>query len=76
VLAGLAAGVPLLPTADEPPQHLTCALDLGVLLAGCSATSPHTIHPGADLSALAALAREAGLRFGPPLSDVMEEGQT
>ncbi|MGZ4132148.1 MAG: carbohydrate kinase family protein [Actinomycetota bacterium] len=71
VLAGLAAGVPLLPAADGPAEHLTCALDLGVLLAGCSATSPHTIHPGADLAALAALARETGLTFGPPLSDVM-----
>jgi sugar/nucleoside kinase (ribokinase family) len=71
VLAGLAAGVPLLPAEDAPDGHLSSALDLGVLLAACSVTSPHTIHPGADLTALAALAGEAGLAFGSPLSDVI-----
>jgi ribokinase len=70
VLAGLAAGLPLLAAEDTPVDRLTSALDLGVLLASCSVTSPHTIHPGADLDTLAALAREAGLTFGSPLADV------
>ncbi len=69
VLAGLAAGVPLL-TAPEP-NALSSALDLGVALAALAVTSPHTIHPSADLGALLAATREWGLSFRPPLADVV-----
>jgi sugar/nucleoside kinase (ribokinase family) len=71
VLAGLAAGVPLVATTDAPADRLSCALDLGVLLASYSTTSRHTIHPGAGLASLTAFARDAGLTFVPPLSDVL-----
>lgn len=71
VLAGLAAGVPLLPVPDAQSARLTCALDLGVLLAAHSVTSPHTIHPDTGSAPLLAFAREAGLPFGPPLSDAL-----
>jgi ribokinase len=71
VLAGLAAGVPLIPETDGSPASLTCALDLGVLLAAVSVTSPHTIHPHADLPELVDLADRTGRTFGPPLADVL-----
>jgi ribokinase len=71
VIAGLAAGVPLIPTADTPPTQLACALDLGVLLASVSVTSPHTIHPQADLPVLVGHADRAGLAFDRPLADVL-----
>jgi sugar/nucleoside kinase (ribokinase family) len=75
VLAALSAGVPLLapldadPAADEPA--LASALDLGLLLAARSVTSPHTIHPAADLGTLIAFAGGMGLSFAPPLGDVV-----
>ena len=71
VLAGLAAGVPLVPGSDVSPASLTCSLDLGVLLAAVSVTSPHTIHQHADLKALVDLADRTGRTFGPPLADVL-----
>jgi sugar/nucleoside kinase (ribokinase family) len=71
VLAGLAARVPLVPDPGASPASLTCALDLGVLLAAVSVTSPHTIHPHADLPALVDLADRTGRTFGPPLAGVL-----
>ena len=82
VLAALVAGVPLLPAPEgepgrqltsegEPGRQLTSALELGVLLAAYSVTSPHTIHPEADLGTLVAFAAEVGLSFAPPLGDVI-----
>src|SRR5581483_1003312 len=71
VLAATAAGVPLLP-AEEDETLLSSALDLGVLLAALSVTSPHTIHPGAGLEAMLELARTAGRRIAPPLADAVE----
>lgn len=68
VLAALAAGVPLLPSGA-----LRSGLDLGVALAGLSVTSAHTIHPGADLDAVLAFARDAGLAPAPPLEDVIHD---
>ena len=71
VLAGIAAGVPLVPASDAPSAELTCALDLGVLLAAVSVISPDTIAPHADLPSLVSLADRAQVAFGPPLSDVL-----
>jgi len=71
VLAAIAAGVPLLPPDGADPDAFACALDLGVLLAGLSVTSPHTIHPAADLDALLAFAERHGVAFAPPLADVL-----
>jgi sugar/nucleoside kinase (ribokinase family) len=70
-LAGLAHGLPL--TVPGPPRlrladrPLESALDLGVLLAACSVTSPHTIHPDVRADTLAAFARANGLVLGGAL---------
>jgi ribokinase len=69
VLAGLAAGVPLVGDASE--GSLGSTLDLGVALAALSVTSPHTIHPAADLDAVLALAEGSGFALSPPLSEVV-----
>jgi sugar/nucleoside kinase (ribokinase family) len=73
ILAGLAAGIPLLPSdsgedrtslADRP---LASALELGALLAAYAVTSPHSIHPEARLETLRAFAVEQGVTFAGPL---------
>jgi sugar/nucleoside kinase (ribokinase family) len=77
VIACLAAGLPLI--SPEPPRvtlgdrPLAAALDLGVLLASYSVTSPHTIHPGANVPALREFARRLGLSFSGPLCAAMGE---
>jgi ribokinase len=73
VVAAVAAGVPLTAATTDATEGtvLRSALDLGVLLAGYSVTSPHTIHPSADLGSLLAFAAEQGLTFAPPLGDVV-----
>lgn len=70
-LAAIAAGVPLLLPEGADTDAFGCALDLGVLLAGLSVTSPHTIHPTADLDALLTFAERHGVAFAPPLADVL-----
>jgi sugar/nucleoside kinase (ribokinase family) len=69
VIAGLAAGMPLAARrpwrttlADRPLQT---ALDFATVLAALTVTSPHTIHPNADLSEVLAFARKLGLSFAP-----------
>jgi hypothetical protein len=47
------------------------ALDLGVLLAACTVTSPHTIHPEANAEALVGLAEQLGLCWGAPLAEAL-----
>lgn len=60
VLAGLAAGLPLSHLASPKDAQLLAsteidsAIRLGLLLAGFSTTSPHTIHPTANLESLLA----------------------
>jgi ribokinase len=71
VLVALASGVPLLPPEGVENDAFTCALDLGVLLASLSVTSPHTIHPGADLDAVIRFADDHGIALGPSLADVL-----
>ncbi|MGZ8600819.1 MAG: carbohydrate kinase family protein [Actinomycetota bacterium] len=70
VLSALAAGVPLI-DPSAPDGTLSCALDLGVALAALSVTSPHTIHPTADLETVLTFAEGAGLALRPPLADVV-----
>jgi ribokinase len=80
VVAGIAAGAPLtapltapMTTPTRPEEGaLRSALDLGIALAALSVTSPHTIHPGADLETLMAFVHDNGLAFAPPLSDALE----
>ncbi len=75
VLAATAAGVPFLPAEDDDAP-LSSALDLGVLLAAHSVTSPHTIHPDAGLERLLELARTTGRPVVPPLADAIGRGET
>lgn len=63
VIAGLAAGLPFAVSADEHSEHngsIDTAMEIGILLACFSITSPHTIHPGASLDALLAFRRRTG----------------
>ncbi|HEY6555567.1 MAG TPA: PfkB family carbohydrate kinase [Vicinamibacteria bacterium] len=68
VLTALALGVPF--TAPDsrgrslPDGPITSALEFGVLLSAFKVTSPHTIHPDADLTHLLAFAREHGVSLG------------
>ena len=72
VLAGLAAGMPFLtpgaPRSGLSDGPLSSAVDFAALLAAFSVTSPHTIHPNADLSALL----EFGGKLGVTFSDELE----
>ncbi len=76
VLACLAAGLPLTapgqPRAALADRPLASALDLGALLAALSVTSPHTIHPGANVESLSAFARSLGLQFAPGLRRLLD----
>jgi len=75
VVACLAAGVPLAcpgwRRAESGDEALKTALDFGVLLAAFSVTSPHTIHPKANLGAPRSFAADRGLRFGAALQSVV-----
>jgi len=74
LLAGLAAGLPFAPASGRPA--LGSAVELGVLLAGVSVTSPHTIHPGADLNAVLTLAAELDRAVPPALIPIFYAGST
>ena len=50
----------------RPVRALATALDLGVLLAAYSVTSPHTIHPNADFPSLLAFADGLGADGAQP----------
>jgi sugar/nucleoside kinase (ribokinase family) len=52
ILSGLAVGMPF-----------TSAFELGVLLAAYSVTSPHTIHPDANVDTLSSFAHYLGITF-------------
>ncbi len=61
VLAALAVGFPFTTPGRVGPlggRKVASALELGVLLSALKVTSPHTIHPGADLTGLLAFARQ------------------
>lgn len=77
VIAGIAAGVPLLrkssPGQQQPNGVLESALDLAVALASYTVTSPHTIHPSACLDTLVAFAADRGLQFADGLRAFFEE---
>jgi sugar/nucleoside kinase (ribokinase family) len=73
VIAGLAAGLELVgagaarKTLSQRP--LETALDLAVLLAAYTVTSPHTIHPGADMGSLTAFAENLGIELSAKITD-------
>ncbi len=62
IIAALAVGMPFVaPAEGSGAWQLASALDLGVLLAAYSVTSPHTIHDGANLSSLLSFASNVGM---------------
>jgi sugar/nucleoside kinase (ribokinase family) len=73
VLAALAAGVPLvvpgLQRAAIADRPLASALEFGVLLASLAVTSPHSIHPQADVPSLLEFADSLGVAFSGSLQD-------
>jgi sugar/nucleoside kinase (ribokinase family) len=75
VMVGLAIGLPLIAPdparAGRSARPVDSALDLGVLLAACTVTSPHTIHPEANAEALVGLAEQLGLCWGAPLAEAL-----
>jgi len=81
VLSALAVGMPFIrpgsartSLSDRP---LESAFDFGVLLAAYTVTSPHTIHPEANLDSLLSFGHKLGITFassltpylGPPTRD-------
>ena len=67
VIAALTAGIPLIqpgpPRKTIRDRPLNSALDFGVLLAALTVTSPHTIHPTANLDAMLEFANQLGVTF-------------
>jgi hypothetical protein len=77
VIAGIAAGVPLLrkssPGQSQPNGVLVSALELAVVLASYTVMSPHTIDPSACLDSLIGFAADRGLQFADGLQAFFEE---
>jgi sugar/nucleoside kinase (ribokinase family) len=71
MIAGLAAGMPLVsggpPRSRISERPLASAFEFACLLAGFTVTSPHTIHPGADLVSLLEFAGRQGITFADGL---------
>lgn len=63
----LAAGVPW--SSSTAARPIETALEFAVLLAAFSVTSPHTIHPDADLDSIIAFAGEYGVAFSRNVTD-------
>ena len=72
VLAAIAVGIPFVqpgPARETfASRPLGSALDLGVLLAAYTVTSPHTIHPTANLETLLTFADELGASFSDEIA--------
>jgi len=75
ILAGLAAGLPLLRSdeniSDRPVSGLQTALELGVLLASFKVQSQHTIHPEACLDTILEFGEHRGIRLHPTVKDLI-----
>jgi sugar/nucleoside kinase (ribokinase family) len=71
-IAGLVAGLPLADSKDGD-AHCTnligSAIDLGLVLAAFSLTSPHTIHPGATLESLLSFAEAQGFALSERMTE-------
>jgi sugar/nucleoside kinase (ribokinase family) len=69
ILAGLAAGIPLLKPPPRTAGIVETALEIAVLLASYKVSSPHTIHPDAALPTLLEFADKAGVTFAPAIRE-------
>ncbi len=75
VIAGIAAGIPFL-SSDRPGpkvrgESVQSALEVGMMLASHTVTSPHTIHPSACLDSLITFLAELGVRFDPAIEQLI-----
>lgn len=72
VLAALAVGIPFirsgLTRVSLPDCPLDSAFHFGALLAAYTVTSPHTIHPGANLDTLLSFGQELGITLSGALN--------
>lgn len=77
ILAGIAAGIPFLPSADPrlASTLLGSALELGVVLASYKCLSPHTIHPSVSIDVLCEFARGMGYAFSPGIESLVAAQQ-
>lgn len=79
VLSALSAGLPFIVPGTRRhhfgERPLRSALDFGVLLASFAVTSPHTIHPDADVEALCAFARSLGATLSDELVERVSESE-
>ncbi|MGZ4816893.1 MAG: carbohydrate kinase family protein [Terriglobales bacterium] len=66
VIAALSAGLPF--RSEDPSTtvrpRIECAIDFGLLVAAFSVTSPHTIHPDAELASVLEFAAQRDLTPG------------
>lgn len=78
LIAGVVAGLPFLrpnPSLQRGSgAPLASALELAVLLASYTVTSPHTIHPQASVETLRAFAAELGLALAPGMQRLLPAG--
>jgi len=76
-IAGLAAGLPLADSTHtnwNGSTEICSAIDLGLTLAGFSVTSPHTIHPDANLETMLAFAGGKGIVMSAKLQSRCSHG--
>lgn len=77
VVSGLTAGLPFLNfsrhASEGPSRLLGSALELGMMLASYTVTSPHTIHPQACLDSLLAFMSKLGCQVDPHLEGMFAE---
>lgn len=74
-LAALISGAPLIKPSSQAHESvrrtLESAVEFGILLASFSLTSPHTIHPDANLENLLDFADSVGVTFNESLDQLV-----
>jgi sugar/nucleoside kinase (ribokinase family) len=79
LIAAIVAGIPFIdgaqPISSALERPLADALDVAVLLASYTVTSPHTIHPQASVDALMGFAAEQGLKFASTISGRLQASE-
>lgn len=62
------------PSNVDAARAFETAIDLGILVASWSVTSPHTIHPDTSTKSLLEFAFDLGVTFTGGLSQILTEG--
>jgi sugar/nucleoside kinase (ribokinase family) len=78
LIVGAVAGLPFLRPSPslrrQSGEPLASALDMAVLLGSYKVSSPHTIHPEADMENLLAFAGRLGLSIAPSIQRLLAAG--